>query len=317
MCYEAMRASMLEKKPVCIISIAGVMDVKDLPEEIRRHLSRRHFLPDVYTHRLPADTIRCAQDILQAVLDSNLPALKKKDRGKLQWRDEDLRYGLPATPNVFDYEKDMIHFFIAKQCYEAINQGLSPESAALLRERHRASLGEWSEERIKKVLAQGVVADWPAVPRYSAQKDNPLRQDAFRNDKESLVRAAALMGLDSPRSDLCFPEAGPRPKVALPVRKNLRVAIIVAGGIAPGINAVIDAIVQRHDAYRRASNNAYELKVIGLKNGLLAIEKDREFSIHTRQLEPNDTREYATRGGSMLGTSRDKQLLDSHAPHAS
>ena len=57
----------------------------------------------------------------------------------------------------------------------------------------------------------------------------------------------------------------------LPKAKSLKVAIVVAGGIAPGINAVIDAIVQRHDAYHKAAKRRYNLEIVGLKNGLLAI----------------------------------------------
>ena len=50
----------------------------------------------------------------------------------------------------------------------------------------------------------------------------------------------------------------------------LKVGVIVSGGIAPGINAVIDGITQRH--YRYAKKHQYDLKVHGLKNGFYAFD---------------------------------------------
>jgi 6-phosphofructokinase len=303
--YESMRAATLAKKLVCVIDIGGRKDVKDMPDTIRNHLSGAHILKDNYTDRVPPDAIRCAKDILETLEQSNHSVFKGRT---LTWSDTHLRFGLPASPHIFDYEKDMIRFYLAKRCYELIDQGLLMEDH---QQRHRSTLDAWPRAKVKETLEKGIAADWPNVYRYETKEANPLRKVAFRSDEEeSLVRAAALVGLDAPGKPFVFPEAGPRPHVALPTHQRLRVAIVVTGGIAPGINAVIDAIVQRHEAYRSAAKQPYTLEIIGLKNGLLAIEKDKGFTDHSRRLTPADTVEHATRGGSMLGTSRDEELLD-------
>jgi 6-phosphofructokinase 1 len=129
---------------------------------------------------------------------------------------------------------------------------------------------------------------------------------------------------------LCLPEAGPRQSILFPIdpANGLRVAILVSGGIAPGINAVIDGIVQRHylyanpakyaDANRYRSTRSYDVEIRGLVNGFRAFEDARApFSL--KQLVPNSsestqnyclvTSEYANQGGSMIGTSRVDKLI--------
>lgn len=320
--YESMRTATKSKKGVCIISIGGKKDWADMPDTIRDHLSGRYFLKDFYTHRVPPDAIRCAKDILEKLEESQLPILKGR---KLGWSDTHLRFGLPSSPHIFDYEKDMVRFYIANRVHELIDQYLVDQKLKRndpklvdqkssevegLQQRYKSTLEGWSRGKVKETLEKGIAADWPDVHRYKPKEENPLRKDAFRSDEEeSLVRAAALVGLDAPGRPFVFPEAGPRPDVALPASRRLTVAVVVAGGIAPGINAVIDAIVQRHHAYHSAAKQSYHLEIIGLKNGLLAIEEARDFASHSRQLTPVDTVEHATRGGSMLGTSRDEELL--------
>ncbi len=312
MAYEAMRASTLKGKLICLVNISGR---KDLPDTLRDHLPKYHHLKDNYTDRVPKDTVRCAREILEALDSEKHSAFKGRS---LVWSEQHLRYGLPSSPHIFDYEKGMIRFYLAKQYYELLDQGLASGEAKELHDRYASILGEWPPEKIKETLEKGIAANWPSVYRYDAKERNPLRKDTFRSEKdESFVRVSALTGLDVPGKPLVFLEAGPRPQVALPAHKNLKVAIVVAGGIAPGINAVIDAIVQRHFAYHTEAKLTYNLEIIGLKNGLLAIEKDKGFSGHFRRLTPTDTIEHATRGGSMLGTSRDEGLLDTNPANRS
>ena len=311
--YEAMRAAILKNKLVCVIDIGAYRDVKNMPETIRTHLAGRHILFDKYTERVPQDAVGCAREILGTLEEENNRAQFPFFTGiSLLWNENHVRWGLPASPNIFDYEKEMIRFYLANRCYELINQGMDDKEEAQLRARYEAALEAWSPEEIGKMLKKGIAAGWPSVWRYMPNHDNPLHKDKFRGKGgESFLRVNALLGLDVPGKPLVFLEAGPRPKLALPKVKQLKVAIVVAGGIAPGINAVIDAIVQRHDAYHKASaerDQGYNLEVIGIKNGLLAIE-DTGHESHTRKLGPNDTVEYATRGGSRLGTSRDEDLL--------
>jgi 6-phosphofructokinase 1 len=77
--------------------------------------------------------------------------------------------------------------------------------------------------------------------------------------------------------------------------QNGRLALLVGGGPAPGINGVISA------ATIEARNQG--LEVIGLQNGFhwLMQADERQW----RPLEITDVKDYALRGGSILGTSRD------------
>jgi 6-phosphofructokinase 1 len=99
-------------------------------------------------------------------------------------------------------------------------------------------------------------------------------------------------------SGMTFPEAGPRPMVYSPLESNrnqqklFRVGIIVSGGTAPGINAVINGIVQRHFKYYDKELAAqkivfdkvppntlpYVLQIFGLHNG---------FSTLIHKIEPD------------------------------
>src|SRR5262245_33341384 len=74
-----------------------------------------------------------------------------------------------------------------------------------------------------------------------------------------------------------------------------RLAVLVGGGPAPGINGVISA------ATIEARNHG--LEVIGFQNGFhwLMQADDRQW----RPLDIADVKDYALRGGSILGTSRD------------
>ena len=77
--------------------------------------------------------------------------------------------------------------------------------------------------------------------------------------------------------------------------QNGRLALLVGGGPAPGINGVISA------ATIEARNHG--LEVIGFQDGFrwLMQADDR----HWRPLDIADVKGYALRGGSVLGTSRD------------
>jgi 6-phosphofructokinase 1 len=117
---------------------------------------------------------------------------------------------------------------------------------------------------------------------------------------------------------LCFPEAGPRKEHVFPrPDQTLNVGILVSGGIAPGINSVIDGITHRHYLY--ANENNYVVTVQGLLNGFYAFDR-RDTSIAlvpdaeaVRALAPRPwivTADLANAGGSMIGTSRVDDLID-------
>src|SRR5690349_18507735 len=78
------------------------------------------------------------------------------------------------------------------------------------------------------------------------------------------------------------------------VSTNGRLALLVGGGPAPGINGVISAVTIE------ARNNGTE--VIGIQDGFRWLMKGD--TKHSRRLEIADVRDHALRGGSILGTSR-------------
>src|ERR687893_605354 len=69
------------------------------------------------------------------------------------------------------------------------------------------------------------------------------------------------------------------------------IGIVTGGGDAPGLNAVIRAVV-------KTAVGEYGLRVIGIEDsfeGLLG-------EMHTRELRPADVRGLLPRGGTILGT---------------
>jgi 6-phosphofructokinase 1 len=141
------------------------------------------------------------------------------------------------------------------------------------------------------------------------------------------VLAAALSSYHNAGSSLCmmkerlfFPEAGPREMLYYPKHSEgseeiFRVAILVSGGIAPGINAVIDGIVQRHYKYQPQGDS---IQVWGLKNGFQAfqnINDNRVYLVSDKKfIQPDQrpnivTANHINEGGSIIGTSREEGLL--------
>jgi len=93
---------------------------------------------------------------------------------------------------------------------------------------------------------------------------------------------------------------------------------MVSGGIAPGVNAVIDGIVQRHWQYAKGRRDA--LSIHGLTDGflsegdctrsvLLKADKDQRIPENWQSCVTPD---HAHEGGSIIGTSRVGMLL--HSP---
>jgi len=165
----------------------------------------------------------------------------------------------------------------------------------------------------------GVPLLWPTI-RYRTDhelKDNPLLDQIGKprigippltkgsiNIEPDLVAVTALGKYRE--TDLYFAEAGPREKI---MRFHPRVGILVSGGIAPGINAVIDGIVRRHEAYAHDHNST----IFGYRNGLYGLSQDPEhFHDYRVKLVSSgpagpgvmSTSEHVSRGGSLLGTFR-------------
>lgn len=235
---------------------------------------------------------------------------------------------LPLNPHLFSYEKDIIESYM------------------------KNSDAQEHDQKTQEMILRGCPKVWPPVERRGrAEKRNRAPQDVigtFRPDEPSndaRVVAAALSGYHTGdktiawpdscllRRSLCFPEAGPRERLYFPTGATLRLkaAILVSGGIAPGINAVIDGIVQRHWLYAEHHGYQRSLYVYGIQNGfraffddekkpcditpairtLIANEKQREILVPQQGLPPMlETSDHAHEGGSILGTSRVDELID-------
>ena len=195
-----------------------------------------------------------------------------------------------------------------------------------------------------KHVRNGYPESWPSVTRYDASvedlrsDDNPLEEDKYgshRPDPAAILVDARALHLD-PRdaageagssegdgerrtvtpangpTPLTFPEAGPRPEIVLPNNQGvLRVGILISGGIAPGINAVVTAIIERHqtyaEEYRRSSGLRHSLQFVGCIEGLKGL-RERSW----RYLSDDDIhriRRSTSAGGSWLPTARADELL--------
>ncbi|MBN2103763.1 6-phosphofructokinase [bacterium] len=309
-----------DNKAILLVGIGSQKKPEDFPNFIVMHAGNRHMIWDNFTNMVPPGSVKCAMEIMGTI--KNWWRSDFATETWVDWDDKKLLNGLPSVPQLFDYEKRIIEFYSVKQLREIENNGEGESVSPDTRERFCDACERWPKEKIEEWLEYGVPAQWPTVHRYPPLRDNYLKTAIagdFRTGqegREALVRAAALMELEPINSPPIFPEAGPRPKLSFPQRgapRQINVAILVAGGIAPGINAVIDALVQRHYIYKRDAEgrgHRYELRIFGVKNGFLAIgESNSAISSHLVPLRPQNTIEFATRGGSMLGTSRDEDLL--------
>jgi 6-phosphofructokinase 1 len=175
-----------------------------------------------------------------------------------------------------------------------------------------------------KRLEQGCPAQWPEVEKYweSEQEGltkNPIAETiigAYRRHDAGVIAdtstthirgACSNTAEDRVRQQFVFPEAGPREFLMYPEFNTLSVGILVSGGIAPGINAVIDGIVSRHRLYaNEGEGERYALKIRGYREGFKPL-LSKNFD-----LEPMDLRTFkghAESGGSLLGTSRADEFM--------
>ncbi|HYY42711.1 MAG TPA: ATP-dependent 6-phosphofructokinase, partial [Pyrinomonadaceae bacterium] len=88
------------------------------------------------------------------------------------------------------------------------------------------------------------------------------------------------------------------------------IGLITGGGDAPGLNAVIRAVVKTAAA-------EYSLRVVGIEDGFEGLLGET----HTRPLAPSDVRGLLPRGGTILGTRNRGQFVvregaGSHTPEA-
>lgn len=219
----------------------------------------------------------------------------------IEWSGKD---GLPAEPNLFHYEKEIIKF------YEDL-------------ERSRNEIDKAGMRPVREKLLSGCPLDWPGITRR--RRKRPIRNPLIpfvgneRQDNAYVLVSALRPKSESSIATLSFPEAGPRSQLYFPRKtaKKFKVAVLVVGGIAPGINAVIDGIVQRHWLYAKKGKYSARLEVHGLINGVDAFDdlgnSHRLLVSDANHLEGNglrlETPPHAHEGGSILGTCRDDTLM--------
>ena len=237
------------------------------------------------------------------------------------WRGSD---GLPVEP-LFTYEKRMIKFFggLYDKLGSITDYARSGQTAVSKEEELRLRMEQLPAEWIEKFV-KGCPLAWPEVTRRIGKLDK--RNNLIgsigdeRSDQAKVLVSALLSDNSCGRPMLSFPEAGPRARICFP-RPNdhrFKVAIMVVGGIAPGINAVIDGIVQRHYLYADADGYADDLDVYGLVNGVHAFEAFDESHVklvcdthrHKGENRRLETAQHAHEGGSILGTCRDDELIN-------
>jgi len=243
-------------------------------------------------------SIRCAKNITDRLL------------GKNKWIEPD---GLPLG-YPFDYEKDIIQEYIDGK--------------------------GWLES--PKRLEQGCSEKWPEVEKIKVHTKARLRQNPIPEhvigkyrpeDAKIIVDARSKYHCSTNKKEvpiclnalsLSFPEAGPREKLIYPTRDPLTVAILVSGGIAPGINAVITGIVERHCLYRNKSKKkekdrpSYTLQMHGYRDGFMGLLRGDQIPLIEERNNESVMRKIvkglSNQGGSFLGTSRYHPLMDFDDP---
>lgn len=170
------------------------------------------------------------------------------------------------------------------------------------------------EERLRELRMECGWTGWPGVIRKEATHENPVRDKSIGilsdgTDGVLLDARASLEGAEL-KSAITLPEARPRTHLRYPLHEGdvLRVAILVSGGIAPGINALIDGIVSRHTLYSRYQMPTLPhcLEIFGYREGFRALFQP---GVNPQRLTPDAVRATVENGGSCLGTSRIDDLL--------
>ena len=183
--------------------------------------------------------------------------------------------------------------------------------------KYKTSNGKLSDEYIRK----GYPETWPKTKQFaedSSMQINPLKEEiygTFRNNNSTIgVDARHLTAnenscIDSCNLDLTFPEAGPRKNIITP-SDHFNVAILVSGGIAPGINAIISSITERHKTYekeyQKQINEYHRVHLFSCMEGFNSLCEDYGTII---ELDEKLIAREVNSGGSIIPTARAVQLL--------
>ncbi len=175
-----------------------------------------------------------------------------------------------------------------------------------------AFAGEGTPDEIRHIPGE-----WPDVFRWSGETyTNLIPKEVIGEPRDPSRRIRVVARAESDLDRFTLPEAGPRHDLFFPThdrQRPLRVGILVSGGIAPGINAVIRGIWDRHHLYAHPQGTlAHKVQVTGYLEGFRSLLHNQPVgpAVSARLLDRDFVEEHANRGGSMIGTSRAKGLLD-------
>lgn len=276
------------------------LDQTEEEKEIFKKLEKLTAIPvkETFKQNIEVEALECAEELMRVL--------------SLGWTSED---GLPID-YPFDYEKDIIKEFIEGE-------------------------GKLSIDRVK----QGCPIEWPEIDRLVGETINPVSEEmigAYRDvdpntgeTKDPRVVPAALSEYHPEDGSKCltrlkltFPEAGPRKSLLYPrADRPLKVGIVVSGGIAPGINAVIAGIIKRHVLYDSRADNGgqphFNFTIHGYLEGFKSLMHDclgarrkllYSTQLHGRDRDPNwlEKTVYTKidEGGSIIPTSREDNLMN-------
>lgn len=146
------------------------------------------------------------------------------------------------------------------------------------------------------------------IPKLGEAKVNsPLEFGRFVNDEDAVLVSISQKSVDKTKGQQKTPEhvyfelAGPRSKVYFDPSKT-KCAVVTCGGLCPGLNDVIRAIVMTaHHEYNVPS-------VLGIQYGLSGFIP--EFGHDVIELTPDKVNQIHEFGGTMLGSSRGPQPID-------
>ncbi len=135
-----------------------------------------------------------------------------------------------------------------------------------------------------------------------AKIESKIRFRMFVDDEERILYKVnlneVLECIRNGREPISFEKAGPRKKIFFDPSKT-RCAIVTCGGLSPGLNDVIRAIVLELYYIYNVHN------IVGIKYGLQGFIP--EYGHEVLDLKPSNVRDIHQKGGTILGTSRGKQ----------
>ncbi len=185
------------------------------------------------------------------------------------------------------------------------------DEALLLKLRSQCGWTKWPEVEKDDVSVR-------SSTKGEAAGRNPIDDDSIgtlSDDSARVLLDARTNETTKEINELTLPEARPRTHLLHPLVEGgeLGVGILVSGGIAPGINAVIDGIFTRHTLYSErqiAAGREHSLKIQGFREGFRALLKG---GVPPQPLNGAEIRSVVEVGGSCIGTSRADKLLPGRA----